>query len=131
MDIHTYIHPSGTSLPHPQGSITHAPHSDGLIANFGALSLSDGIWDEPWERDDGWGYYDAGARIGMWEERREDEREGWYHWENRVGEHLWMEADRCVGMMEEVRGALKAGVKRAVGGLEGDRWMFEGERKGR
>lgn len=42
-----------------------------------------------------------------------------------------MEADRCVGMMEEVRGALKAGVKRAVGGLEGDRWMFEGERKGR
>lgn len=67
----------------------------------------------------------------MWEERREDEREGWYHWENRVGEHLWMEADRCVGMMEEVRGALKAGVKRAVGGLEGDRWMFEGERKGR
>ena len=94
---------------------------------------------EPRERDDEWGFWDAQARIDTWEERAEYEPlgvegwEDWCRWENDdTRMHIWMSADRCAGVMEEVREALKTGVHRAVASLEADKWMFEGEKgKGR
>ena len=134
MRTYGYVSVGGTGK-----DVVHRPHADGLIANMGRLPMEDGMWEEPWERDEGWGYLDAEARLKIARERERDERdgygflerEGWFHWRNQEDVHFWMNSNKCAALMEEVKVALKASLNRTVASLENDRWMFEGDARPR
>ncbi|KAK7190172.1 hypothetical protein PSPO01_03893 [Paraphaeosphaeria sporulosa] len=82
-----------------------------LFQELDQLSLGD---QEEWERD-GWGFWDANARIAMLETKKGIEVERFCKW-------------ICDGaVLDEIRAALKSSLERKVASLEADRWMFEGE----
>lgn len=78
---------------------------------------------------DGWGFWDADARIAMLEETGEGiEVEGFCKWTAEDRRTRWApHADVCVAVLEEIKVALKSSLERQVASLETDRWMFEGE----
>lgn len=97
--------------------------ADSLREAVERLSLGD---EDEW---DGWGFWDADARIDMLEstqggigvQRR-------CKWKNEQGQIFWLEhADRCAAVFDEIKAALKSSLERKVASLETDRWMFEGE----
>ncbi|KAF2446318.1 hypothetical protein P171DRAFT_483667 [Karstenula rhodostoma CBS 690.94] len=76
--------------------------------------LSPGDQDE-WEWD-GWGFWDAEARIAMLEDTQWGiEVEGFCKWTNEQA------------VLDEIKAALKSSLERKVASLETDRWMFEGD----
>lgn len=77
----------------------------------------------------GWGYWDARARLELFEEYLEGkEKEGRCNWTNIKGESVWVNhADECPAIVEEIKVALKSSLERKVASLEADRWMFEGD----
>ncbi|KAJ4353938.1 uncharacterized protein N0V89_005670 [Didymosphaeria variabile] len=96
-----------------------------LCESLSRLSLGD---SDMWEWD-GWGYWDAEARIAMLEETEEGiEVEGYCKWTFEGVDSMWVEhADECVAFLEEIKVALNSSLERKVASLEADRWMFEGE----